>query len=146
MASDSQQLRQRRYRLHKSGIHDECKPDRDCRSPKTAAPPIVESPSFVESASLSPREAMERELNRVITRLDVLHQALAERPLDVALLAELRGQSRALVSLSTALGELGPAAPVVPLKENPLEALRRRREEQRARGREYVAEHGPTVL
>lgn len=140
MAQDSDQLRQRRHRLHKSGIHDECKPDRECRSGRKATPIVV------EPSELSPRDAMERELNRVIARLDVLDRALAERPLDVALLAESRGQSRALVSLSTALGKLAPAAPVVPLKENPLEALRRRREEQRARGREYVAEHGPTVL
>jgi hypothetical protein len=138
MAQDSQQLRQRRYRLHKSGIHDECKPDRECRSPKQAAPPIV------ESLPLSPREAMERELNRVIARLDVLHQALAERPLDVELLAELRGQARVLTSLTAALAKLGPAAPVVPLKENPLEALRRRRAEQREGQRRKFAQDNPS--
>jgi hypothetical protein len=89
---------------------------------------------------------MERELSRTIARLDVLHRALVERPLDVALSAEARGLARVLVSLTTALGKLAPPAPVVPIAENPLEALRRRREEQRARGREWAAQQGPTTL
>ena len=140
MAPDSDVVRQRRYQLHKSGIHDECKPDRECRSGIKATPIVV------DPVDLSPREAMERELNRTIARLDVLHAALAGRPTDVALLAEARGQSRVLVALAAALAKTAAPAPVVPLAENPLQALRRRREEQRARGREYVAQHGPTVL
>jgi hypothetical protein len=35
-----------------------------------------------------------------------------------------------LVALTAALGKLAPAASVVPLKDNPLEALRRRRAER----------------
>ena len=62
---------------------------------------------------------MEREADRVVTRLDVLHRALTDRPLDVELLAELRGQARVLVALTAALGKLAPPAPVVPLAENP---------------------------
>ena len=81
---------------------------------------------------MSPREAMERELNRVIRRLDVLHQALSDRPLDTELLAEARGQQRVLASLTAAVAKLQPAAPVVPLVENPLDALRRRRAERQA--------------
>ena len=78
----------------------------------------------------------------MVTRLDVLHRALADRPLDVELLAELRGQARVLVALTAALGKLVPPAPVVPLAKNPLQALRRRREAQRARGREWLAQNG----
>ena len=74
---------------------------------------------------------MEREFARVVARLDVLHAALADRPTDTELLAEARGQQRVLVALTAALGKLAPAAPVVPLKENPLERLRRDYEERR---------------
>ena len=126
MAQDSNELRQRRYRLHKSGIHDMCKPDRECRSGTKAAPIVVEP-----SPPCSPREATERELSRTIARLDVLHAALAERPTDVALLAEARGQQRALTSLAAALARTAPPAQVVQLK-NPLDALRRRRAERQA--------------
>jgi hypothetical protein len=124
MADDSVgSARQRRYRLHKSGIHDECLPGRGCRK---NAP----SSSRVEAPELSPRDAMQRELNRVIARLDVLNAALADRPLDVELLAEARGQQRVLTSLTAAVAKLGPAAPVVPLAESPLDVLRRRRAER----------------
>ena len=136
---DSQIVRQRRYRLHKRGDHSECLPDRECRGARKATPIVV------EPSNLSPREAMERELSRTIARLDTLHAALAGRPLDIPLLAESRGQQRLLVALGQALGKLAPAAPVVPLAENPLEALRRRREEQGARGGEGAAQHGPAV-
>jgi hypothetical protein len=106
MADDSLgQARQRRYRLHKSGIHDECLPGRGCR--KNAPPPLRVQPS-----DLSPKDAMRREVNRVIARLDVLHAALGDRPTDTELLAEARGQQRVLVSLSAALGKLGVAGPV----------------------------------
>jgi hypothetical protein len=48
---------------------------------------------------------MEREFTRVVARLDVLHGALADRPTDTELLAEARGQQRALISLSAALAK-----------------------------------------
>ena len=126
MADDSAGLaRQRRYRLRKSGIHDECLPGRTCRK---NAPPSV-----TESAQLSPREAIDREIGRVIARLDVLHRALADRPLDVELLAEARGQQRVLTSLAAAAGKLAAPAPVVPVRVNPLHELRREIEERKAR-------------
>ena len=125
---DSQIVRQRRYRLHKRGDHSECLPDRECRGATMAAPIVVEPPS-----DLSPREAMEREVGRVIARLDTLHVALCSRPLDIELLAESRGQQRLLVALGQALAKTAPAAPVVQqLAGNPLEALRRRRAERQA--------------
>ena len=67
---------------------------------------------------------MERELGRVIARLDVLHQALEENPVDVELLAEARGQQRALTSLSAALEKMKPAGSVTPLQMSPLDRLR----------------------
>ena len=124
-SSQSGQQRQRRYRLHKSGIHDECLPDRGCR--KNGPPPPL-----TERAQLSPRDALQREFVRVVARLDVLHAAVEERPTDVELSAEQRGLQRVLVALTSALGKLAPPAPVVPLKENPLQALRRDVEERRA--------------
>lgn len=120
----SQSLRQRRYRQHKSGNHADCLPDRECRR----MPPqnLVNSGSnMVNSGPLSPRDAMQREVNRVIARLDVLHQALVERPLDVELLSECRGQQRVLTSLAAALAKSAPATPATQIRENPLEALRR---------------------
>lgn len=71
----------------------------------------------------------------MIARLDVLAEALVERPLDVELLAESRGQQRTLISLSAVLAKTGPVAPVLPLNENPLQRLRRVREERMAAGR-----------
>lgn len=118
--------RQRRYRLHKSGIHGECLPERNCAVNSASAPE--------KGAPISPREAIERELNRTVSRLDRLAAAIEGRPTDLELLAEARGQQRALVQLSAALGKAaavsGSAAPVVPLAENPLESLRRRRAER----------------
>src|SRR4051794_39163139 len=107
MASNSAQSeRQRRYRRHKSGEHSECLPDRECR--RSAAtnfrvPAEELAPPRVEAAALSPREAIEREIGRTIARLDVLDAALVDRPLDVEILAETRGQQRNLASLSVAL-------------------------------------------
>jgi hypothetical protein len=136
MATDSQELRQRRYRLHKSGVHDECKPERSCRSKEKAS-------TIVESPSLSPREALQREFDRVTRRLDVLHAAVEARPTDVELSAEQRGLQRILVPLSTALGRLAPAAPVVPLVESPLDRLRRERQDRAAEARRKFAQTNP---
>ena len=45
----------------------------------------------------------------MIARLDTLHAALEDRPTDTELLAEARGQQRALLSLSAALAKVpGP--------------------------------------
>ena len=57
------QRRQRRYRLHKSGIHNECLPGRGCRG--NARQNVVNSgPTPVNGGSLSPRDALEREFAR----------------------------------------------------------------------------------
>ena len=82
-------------------------------------------------AELSSREAMEREIGRVIARCDVLNAALADRPTDTELLAEARGQQRVLVSLAAALEKLKAAAPVTPLRPSPLDELRARHEARR---------------
>ena len=50
-----------------------------------------------------------------------------------------------LASLTAAVAKLQPAAPVVPLVENLLDALRRRRAERQAGGGARVAERGPAV-
>src|SRR5689334_4782589 len=111
MAGNSQQVdRQRRYRRHKSGDHSQCLPYRECRleaARNSAAAPVELAAPKVAASSLSPRDAIERELARTIGRLDVLHEALTERPLDVELLAEARGQQRSLAGLTAALGKLG---------------------------------------
>ena len=127
MASNgAQSERQRRYRRHKSGDHSQCLPDRECRRTGSTAPMMAAAPS------LSPRAAMERELGRVIARLDVLAAALDERPLDLEISAEARGLARTLTSLAAALEKLKPPAGVTPLKPNPLEELRARRAARQA--------------
>lgn len=148
MASNSaQSQRQRRYRRHKSGEHSECLPDRECRregATNSRIPAGGSPPPRIAAPSLSPREAIEREIGRTIARLDVLDAALVDRPLDVEILAETRGQQRNLASLTAALARFGPVAPVVPINESPLDRLRRVREERLARRSpldEIVEEH-----
>ena len=65
-------------------------------------------------------------------RLAALGAALEDRPLDLELLPELRGQQRTLLALLAAQAKLTPAAPVTPLTENPLQKLRREVEERKA--------------
>jgi hypothetical protein len=78
---------------------------------------------------------LEQEVALVRDRLAVLGAALAARPFDIELLAEIRGQRRVLVSLLTTAHKLAPPAPAVPLRANPLHALRAEREARlRAQG------------
>lgn len=122
--------RQHRHRAHKRGNHSECAPERECRAgPPPADAALPPDPLPVRS---SPREQLDVELRRVVGRLDALHVALSVEPCNVALLAEARGQQRALTLLLDALSKLAGTAPATPAPPNPLDELRRRRAERLA--------------
>ena len=128
MASDSRDaVRKRRSRRHTRGDHSICLPDAGCRQ--------TPSPVAALPTPAAPREMLEQEVTLVRDRLAVLGAALATRPFDIELLAEIRGQQRVLVSLLTTAHKLAPAAPAVPLKPNPLHEIRAEREARlRAQG------------
>lgn len=130
-AKSSKAARDRRYHQHRRGNHAECLPDRPCRPAarpyRTSPPPVVPALS-----ADTPGDVLAGEILLVRERLAVLGAALEAKPLDIATLAEVRGQQRTLVSLLAAKSKHAAATPPAPMAENPLEALRRRRAERMA--------------
>ena len=140
MASDNPDaVRKRRSRRHTRGDHSLCLPEARCRQLDVRK----QGPHAAEHDPATPREMLEQEVTLVRDRLAVLGAALAGRPFDIELLAEIRGQQRVLVSLLTAAQKLAPAAPVTPIRRNPLHELRADLERRRAEARRRFAEANP---